>query len=222
MSLILSSSSGIILFAAVYLFSDYYFAFMSPSGEVLKYAHEYFAFFKYTILLQPVNTVISIMVYDDGDEWICNTANIVQITGNIILSILMALYMGVSGISLATLITLIASTLILCVHFFRPANSLHPRIYFSLRECVNFAVSGFVDSGVFLMWGVLLFVLNEFVIVFFGDYYLPVLSLSVGILEIGIVFDGIAIAMKPLANVADSDISFHCISRTTGVLRIMP
>ena len=201
LSVILSSSAGIISFAAVSMCSDYYFAFMSPSDEVLKFAHEYFRFFKYTVLLQPVNMLISTMVYDDGDELICNMANAVQILGNIILSVLLALYMGVPGISLATLITLTASTLILCCHFFRAANSLRAKMYFSLHDCITFAKFGFVDSGMYLMWAVLLFVMNKFVISVFGDYYLPVLSMSVSLLEIGVVFDSIALAMKPLASV---------------------
>ena len=201
LSVILSLSAGIISFAAVSMCSDYYFAFMSPSDEVLKFAHEYFRFFKYTVLLQPVNMLISTMVYDDGDELICNMANAVQILGNIILSVLLALYMGVPGISLATLITLTASTLILCCHFFRAANSLRAKMYFSLHDCITFAKFGFVDSGMYLMWAVLLFVMNKFVISVFGDYYLPVLSMSVSLLEIGVVFDSIALAMKPLASV---------------------
>ena len=201
LSVILSLSPGIISFAAVFLCSDYYFAFMSPSDEVLKFAHEYFRFFKYTILLQPINGLISTMAYDDGDELICNIANAVQIFGNIILSIILALYMGVSGISLATLITLTASTLILCCHFFRAANSLKAKIYFSLHECIMLIKFGFVDSGMYLMLGVLLFVMNKFVISVFGDYYLPVLSMSISLIEIIVVFDGIAIAMKPLASV---------------------
>ena len=201
LSVILSSSVGIILFAAMYLYSDYYFAFMSPSDEVLKFAHEYFKFFMYTVLLNPINTLISTTVYDDGDELICNIANVVQIFGNIILSVVLALYMGVAGISLATLITLTASTLILCCHFFRAANSLKAKIYFSLRDCITFAKFGFVDSGMYFMWAILLLAMNKFVISVFGDYYLPVLSMSVSLLEIGVVFDGIALAMKPLASV---------------------
>ena len=168
MSVILSSSAGIISFAAVSLCSDYYCAFLSPSDEVLKFAHEYFKFFKYTMLLQPINNLISTMVYDDGDELICNIANAVQILGNIILSVLLAIYMGVAGISIATLITLAASTLILCCHFFRAANSLKVRIYFSFHECITLAKFGFVDSGMYLMLAILLFVMNKFVISAFG------------------------------------------------------
>ena len=201
MSLILSSAAGIISFAVVYLCAGYYFAFISPSDEVLKFAHEYFRFFKYTVLLQPVNTLISTMAYDDGDELICNIANAVQILGNIILSVLLAMYMGVPGISLATLITLTASTLILCCHFFRASNSLRAKIYFSFHDCIVLAKFGFVDSGIFLMQAVLMFVMNKFVVSVFGDYYLPVLSLGINLLEISVVFDGIAIAMKPLASV---------------------
>ena len=106
-----------------------------------------------------------------------------------------------AGISLATLITLTASTLLLCCHFFRAANSLKVRIYFSFHECITLAKFGFVDSGMYLMLAILLFMMNKFVISAFGDYYLPVLSLSISLIEISVVFDGIAIAMKPLASV---------------------
>ena len=201
MSVILSSVAGVIYFVAVVLCRDFYFEFMSPSDEVLKFAHEYFVFFKYTLLLNPINTLISTMAYDDGDELICNIANAVQIFCNIILSVVLALYMGVPGISLATLITLIASTLILCCHFFRASNSLKAKIYFSFNDCIKLVKFGFVDSGMFLMVGILMFVLNKFVISVFGDYYLPVVSMSISLVEFGVVFDGIALAMKPLASV---------------------
>ena len=84
----------------------------------------------------------------------------------------------------------IISLAVLSCHFLRKTSSLHPRMHFS-----------FVDSGMYLMWGVLLFVMNKFVIAQLGGEYLPVLSMAVSILEVSVVFDGIAQAMLPLVSV---------------------
>ena len=76
--------------------------------------------------------------------------------------------MGMAGLALGTLMNDIISLMILSCHFLRKSNSLSPRMYFRFKDLWGFLYYGFVDSGMFLMWGLLLFALNKFIIANFG------------------------------------------------------
>lgn len=203
MSVILSILAGVIAFTVMVLCSESYFAFLNPKPEVLTLARDYLSFYKFVLLLDPLAMLFTTMVYNDGDELIASIANFANVFGNIILSLFFALFMkmGMSGIALGTLAKNVISLAVLSCHFLRRTNSLHARIYFSLNDFLVVMRYGFVDSGMYLMWGMLLFVMNKFVIAEFGGEFLPVLSMAVSVLEVSILFDGTAQAMLPLVSV---------------------
>ena len=49
--------------------------------------------------------------------------------------------------------------------------------------------------------GILALIMNKFVIVFYGNFYLPVLTMAFSLLEISIIFEGVLNAAFPLMNV---------------------
>ena len=203
MSMLLAAAFGLAMFGLVSVFRDEYFAFVNPAPEVLGFAHEYYAFYRFVMIIDPLAMLLGVMVYNDGDEFISNIANLANIGGNILLSVFFAftLKMGMAGIALGTLVKDVISLAILSCHFMRKTNSLRPRLYFSFGDLWDFVRLGFIDSGMYLMLGVMLFVMSKFVIAQFGDEYLPVLSMAVSLLEVSVVFDGIAQAMLPLVSV---------------------
>ena len=215
MSLLISIFTGIIIFLTGTLGIDLYLEFLSPDAKIVHYVHEYFFYFKFALLITPLSTLLNGMVYNDGDELIANAANFMNIIGNIIFSILFAFYfkMGISGIALGTLLKEIFSIAILSCHFLKKNNSLKARIYFSFRDLSKFIKYGFVDSGMFLMWGILTFILNKLVIAYFGSFYLPVLSVAFAMIELSVVFDGVGSAVIPLAGVYYSEGNFPAVRK---------
>lgn len=217
MSLLISFSAGISIFLIGTFGIDLYLKFLGPDPKIMFYVHEYFVYFKFVLLLTPLSTLLNGMVYNDGDELIANAANFMNILGNIIFSILFAFYfeMGIAGIALGTLLKEIFSIAILSCHFLKKSNSLGARLFFSFRDLLNFVKYGFVDSGMFLMWGILVFALNKLVIARFGSFYLPVLSVAFAMIEISVVFDSIGTAIIPLASV------YHSEGNVPAVQKIM-
>ena len=203
MGLLIALTAGIIFYVVSRLGINFYLDFLDPHDDIKSYALEYFKYYQFVLILTPFSSLLNQMVYNDGDEAAANCANLMNIVGNIIFSIIFAFYfeMGISGIALGTLLKEIFSILVLSCHFFKASNTLHAKPYFNFRECLSFITYGFVDSGMFLMWGILSFIMNKFVIAYYGSYYLPVLTMAFTLLEITVVFDGVAQAALPLTSV---------------------
>ena len=215
MSVIVAAASGIILFLLLAVGFDVYLDFLRPEAEVMRYAREYYSFYRFSVMVEPIMMLLTTMVYNDGDELISNIANTVIIFGNIALSVIFAYFfkMGMSGLALGTLMNDIISLGILSCHFLRDGNSLNPRIYFSLKELWEFLYYGFVDSGMFLMWGIVLFVLNKFIIANFGGKFLPAISMAISLLEFSAVFDGVAEAVIPLVSVYYAEKNYPAVRK---------
>ena len=100
--MLMSILIGSILFVLVNLFGEIYLCSSSPLKEVLSKANEYLYWMRFTILILPLQTFIGAMVLSDGDESISNIANVIQVVGNIIFSIILSKLMGIYGIGLAS------------------------------------------------------------------------------------------------------------------------
>ena len=215
MSVIISVVSGLALFAMMLLFREEYFAFLNPAPDVSALARDYYSYFMFVVIIDPLTMLLVGVVYNDGDELISNISNFTNIIGNVVLSLLFAFTfkMGLAGVALGTLCKDIISLAVLSCHFLRKTNSLHMRLYFSLRDMLSLFWLGFVDSAVTLMWGILLFVMNKIMIACFGSEYLPVLSMAISILELSVVFDGVAEAMIPLISVYYSEKNYPAVRK---------
>ena len=199
---ILAAVFGIVMFLIVFFGESFYFDFMGASegGQVLAHARDYYRYFRFTVLLYPMYTFLVEMVYGDGDEAICNASYIAQIGGNIILSIFLCMKMGAAGASLGTLIGTILSLIIVSLHFLKKKNSLHFVWHLSLKDFKEVCTYSIVDAGLYLFWGVLSMAMDKLVIARFGEEYLPVLSVVISLVEMTMIFDGVASAVIPLFN----------------------
>ena len=215
MGIILMAATSLTVFAGISIFLGAYLDFLNVSPEVRRYVIEYYSCYKFVILVIPFSSLMSTMVYQDGDDLIANIANFMNLLGNIVLSLIFTFVfkMGMFGIALGTLLKELLCLAALCCHFLRETNSLHARAYFSLRDLWSLLKYGFVDSGMFIMLGLLVFVMDKFVTAYFGDFYLPVLSMVVGLLELSIIFDGVAQAMLPLVSVYYSEGNYPAVRK---------
>lgn len=212
---LLAVITGIILFLLAFLGENVYFSFMNPSETVGTYAREYYRYYQFIMLLYPVYAILIDMVYSDGDELICNLSYVAQIGINIPASVILCHKIGVGGASLGTLIGTGLSLAVLLVHFFRKQNSLKFVRYLCGRDIVKVARNGMMDSVVYLFWGITACVANKFILARFGEYYLPVLSVIISVIELTIIFDGIGQAITPLVNVYRGE------KNTEGICKVM-
>ena len=212
---ILAVLSGLALFLLTVFGENAYFGFLNSSQAVEAYAREYYAYYRFLVLLYPLYSLLIDMVYSDGDELISNLSYAAQIGVNIPASIFLCKKIGVGGTSLGTLIGTVLSMAILLLHFFRKQNSMKLIPHLCGKDILNVAQHGLLDSSIYLFWGITFFAANRLIIVSFGAEYLPVLSVIVSVIELTVVFDGIGQAITPLVSVYRGE------RNTEGIRKVM-
>ncbi|MBP5342772.1 multidrug transporter MatE [bacterium] len=196
--LLMSIIVGVFLFILVILLGDIYLRSSNSLDGVLESARGYLYWMRFTILLLPLQMLISAVVYSDGDEMLSTTANIVQGLGNIISSILLSQIIGIKGIGLSSFGFNVLAILILLTHFFRKSNSLKWNLYFSkdlLKKVFSYSI---IDSSSYLFLGVLIALLNIIISNLFGPAFLITVSVITICRELQMVFDGIGEATTPI------------------------
>ena len=199
--LLMAIASGILLFLGVTLFGDYYLRSCNPLEPVLEQARGYLYWMRFTILILPLSMLMVDMVYNDGDETISTIANVVEVVGNLIASIVLSHYMGIRGIGLASFLFNVVALLILFAHLLKKSNSLRLNIFFSvdlLKHAIRYSI---IDASSYLFIAILTSVLNFFVIAQFGAKYLIMVSVVMLTRELQMVFDGIGEAITPILGV---------------------
>jgi len=209
----LAISVGLILFTIFMIFGDMYLSFYEPSRAVLENAKPYFFWYKFSILFLPVSTLMSEIIIADGDETISIIANLSELIGNILLSVVLSFFLGMAGIGLASFIGTLASVIICSIHFFRPGNSLKPGIYFSFSYLAHVIKYSAIDAGSYLFLAIFSAGLNRFITVTFGSEMLIISSVILFIKELQLVFDGIGEAIGPIMNIYMGEESYQGVKK---------
>lgn len=196
--LIISISIGLISALAIFFMRDLYFGINGITGDILDNALPYYR-------LCPVNAFLTIlifyleqMVYSDGDELCNNICYVFQIGGNILFSIILTNYMGMTGIILGSVIGNGLGILACVWHYFRKCNTLHFVWHFSIKDFFLTSRYSIVDSSVYICWALMDYVMIGFVSRNYGDTGLITLAVVVSLIEFGVVLDGVGMAMQPL------------------------
>lgn len=196
--LIISLSIGLLCSLIIFLIQDAYFSINGVAGEIRSQALKYYALTPINALLTIVIFYLEQMVYSDGDELCNNICYVFQIGGNIVCSVVLAKYLGMTGIILGSIIGNGLGILACIWHFFRKGNTLHFVWHLSFKDFLMTSRYSIVDSSVYLCWALMDYVLIGFVSKNYGDFGLITLAVVVNLIEFGVVLDGVGMAMQPL------------------------
>jgi len=196
--LIISIGMGLLSALFIFLFRDMYFGMSGVSGDILENALKYYRFVPINAFLTIVIFYLEQMVYSDGDELCNNICYGFQIGGNVILSIILTSFLGMTGIILGSVIGNSLGILVCCWHFFRKGNTLHFVWHLSLKDFLLTSRYSIVDSSVYICWGLMDYVMISHVSGRYGENGLITLAVVVSLIEFGVVMDGVGMAMQPL------------------------
>ena len=199
--LIISVVIGLISALVIFLIQNVYFSLSGITGEILNKSLEYYRFLPINAFLTIFLFYIEQMVYSDGDSLCNNICYAVQIGGNIILSVVLARFMGMRGIILGSIIGNGLGILVCCWHYFRKSNTLRFVWHFSFKDFLLTCRYSIVDSSVYLCWGLMDYILIGFIASRYGDSGLITLAVVVSLIEFGVVLDGVGMAMQPLIGI---------------------
>lgn len=191
---------GIGLLSAVFLlfFRNLYFSMSGITGNILDNALLYYRFVPINALLTIVIFYLEQMVYSDGDELCNNICYGFQIGGNIIFSIILTKFFGMTGIILGSVIGNGLGILACLWHYFRKENTLHFVWHLSFKDFLLTSRYSIVDSSVYICWGIMDYMMIRFVSGNYGASGLVTLAVVVSLIEFGVVMDGVGMAMQPL------------------------
>ena len=196
--LIISISIGLLSALTIFLIQDVYFSANGIQGEMLEQALRYYR-------LTPINAFLTIvifyleqMVYSDGDELCNNICYGFQIGGNILFSVILTNFMGMTGIILGSIVGNSLGILTCIWHYFRKGNTLHFVWHLSFKDFLLTSRYSIVDSSVYLCWALMDYVMIGFVSANYGESGLVTLAVVVSLIEFSVVMDGVGMAMQPL------------------------
>ncbi len=196
--MILSIAIAVFSALALALCRDVYFRANGVTGEIYELASAYYQWTPLNAALSVMVNYLTQMVYTDGDETCNNISYGFQIGGNIVLSVLLARFLGMVGIILGTIIGNVLGLLAIIWHFSKKSNTLHFVWHFSwkdLLQCVRFSI---VDAAIYLCWAVMDYVMIGHVSARYGETGLITLAVVVSLIEFSVVMDGVGMAVQPL------------------------
>ena len=196
--LIISIGIGLLSALLIILLQNAYFSMSGVTGDILDKALQYYRFVPINAFLTIVIFYLEQMVYSDGDELCNNICYGFQIGGNIICSVILTKYLGMTGIILGSVIGNSLGILTCLWHFFRKKNTLHFVWHLSFKDFLLTSRYSIVDSSVYICWGLMDFVMIGFVSRNYGNQGLVTLAVVVSLIEFGVVMDGVGMAMQPL------------------------
>lgn len=196
--LIISIGMGLLSALLIFVSRDMYFVVSGITGDILNNALEYYRLVPINAFLTIVIFYLEQMVYSDGDELCNNICYGFQIGGNVILSIILTKFFGMTGIILGSVIGNALGILVCCWHFFRKCNTLHFVWHLSIKDFLLTSRYSIVDSSVYICWGLMDYVMISHVSGHYGENGLITLAVVVSLIEFGVVMDGVGMAMQPL------------------------
>ncbi len=197
----MSLITGVLLFLLVTFVGRVYLNSYESTKAILDQAKNYLSWMRFTLLILPMQNLMSEMVYCDGDEKISMLANVIQYTGNLITSILLSRVYGVRGISFASFVFTTLSFLILCVHLLKKDNSLRMNLFFSWKILGRVLRYSVMDASSYLFISLLTVTLNILVTRRFGPGALVLVTAISIIREFQFIFDGVGAAITPVMGV---------------------
>ncbi len=211
--LIISIGLGLISALMIFVFQNAYFSASGITGETLKQATKYYRFVPINAFLTIVIFYLEQMVFSDGDELCNNICYGFQIGGNIICSIILTKFFGMTGIILGSVIGNSLGILTCLWHFFRKNNTLHFVWHLSFKDFLLTSRYSIVDSSVYICWGLMDYVMIGFISRSYGDSGLIALAVVVSLIEFGVVMDGVGMAMQPLVGTYYGEKNHRLIKR---------
>ena len=213
--LIISIGLGLISALLIFVFQSAYFSVSGITGETLNQATEYYRLVPINAFLTIVIFYLEQMVYSDGDELCNNICYAFQIGGNIICSVILTKFFGMTGIILGSVIGNSLGILTCLWHFFRKNNTLHFVWHLSIKDFLLTSRYSIVDSSVYICWGIMDYVMIGFVSRSYDDPGLIALAVVVSLIEFGVVLDGVGMAMQPLVGTYYGEKNHRLIKRVT-------
>lgn len=217
-AVILCVGLGIVLTVIYFFAGNYILGMFQADPEAVNYAKEYMHFMRWLPLPLMLNSLFYQIVLNDGGEKYCAIGSGVQLFGNIVLSAILCMIMGIGGVSLATVIANCVESVILLIYLFTSSTEIHFVWYINIRSILSVLKYSINDSIIYLYMTIFESVLNIFLLREVGSSSIITFSVIVNLVSLlNNGFDGVGEAISPLVNVYQGEKNQIGIKKTMKV-----
>lgn len=202
MGVMLSLILGAILGLIMILGEDLYFAFYASSPEVEALAREYYNCFYILAFIYPIYWEMYYLVATDADASMCVAVDVSSAVLNVAFSLLFVNTLGIKGLALGTVASLILSSVFIVIHFFKKSNSIHFKFGINRKDFGKMCAIGSTSSLTTLYLAITDIVINKYLITHFGDEYLAAYSVVNLVLNLACCFLCVIDAAGPFISVS--------------------
>ena len=168
------------------------------SDTVTQYVSEYYDIIVFYFLFEPISCLLDNIVVADGGEKLSAAANVVQIVGNVGLSLILSRTMGVQGIALASVLCNAVFVIMICIWFFIKRSTLKLLWCFHLKDCLKITKRGVIIAATYGLAAITTHLINVTTIYFYDDDFLQIVIVAQKIFELTTLFLGLAMSLQPL------------------------
>lgn len=195
---VMAVATGLIFTVLLLLLKKVIIGVLDVPEEMYQYLTDYYDIIAFYFLFVPISCVLDNIVVADGGERLSAASNVIQIVGNVILSLFLSRSMGVKGIAAATVTCKLIFVIIICFWFLNKKCNLRFVRGMHFKDCVRMCRRGVVRALTFAMSAVMTFILNAYVIMYFDEDILSVLIVAEKIIDLSTLFLGLAMALQPM------------------------
>ncbi|MBQ7561158.1 MAG: hypothetical protein IJS99_04920 [Synergistaceae bacterium] len=195
---IMAVTSGFVLLVIFSLIRDEFIKFLEISPLMNEYVRDYYNIIIFYCALTPLSYLLDYTVTADGGEKLSAFVNTLQIIGNIIFSIILAKFYGVSGIAWASLIFKLVYIVLICLHFVIDKSELKFYICLKLSDCLKIFQSGITMAYASFTSSLMNLALNKFAVENLDANTVPVVVIIEKLISLSNLFLGLSTAMRPV------------------------
>ena len=215
LGIILAVGCSLILFTALFFLREQILDSWEVSPNLRFFAGEYYSGLIFWILFQLVSVFNYTIFFSEGMERACLVASSVSFIINVILDIVLCQNFGVRGVGLATTLGTLTSVLIQIYYLTGGRSQLHFTWHWNLKKIWRGVVYSFYHSMDTLFISILPIIFSMYVINYFGDEKLIIVTVVINLLTLVItVFTGVIDCLQPMICQYHAENNLHSVIKT--------
>lgn len=189
---------GIVYPVLLLLLREPILSVITGSGPVREYAREYFNIILFFYFLTPIANLLDNLVIADGGEKLSAAANIVMIVSNVAFSLLFAVWWGIQGVALASVLSKVLFVLVISFSFFGKNNTLRLIPHWNAGDFWTIVRDGIVKASTYALEALMYFLINLFALSRFPESTMVLLVMAEKFLGLLTLFIGLSMSAQPL------------------------
>ncbi|MEM1483416.1 MATE family efflux transporter [Oscillospiraceae bacterium PP1C4] len=214
--IILSMMLGMIATVLSIAFKHPILELLGATPSTYLYAEAYLNILVFMPLIQPVTSTVFLAILSEGNVNLTSFAILFQVVINVIASVVLCGWVGITGVALGTLVSNTIGFLILLLHFSHKNNRLKFKWHFDFKKVPIIFKFGLNDAMTYFFVGSATLIINLFLLRYFGENAIIVFTVVLNVLTFLLMgFDGIGQSIQSLINI------YYGENNTKGIKKTM-